>query len=142
KLNGVDLVVCLLILLGAFGGYRDGFLMTVFSFAAFVIGIYAGFRLMGWSIVYLDNHYTIDEKWLPYVAFCVVFLLVLVVVNLTCRLLRSILHKTFLGPVDKLFGAVLGMLKTAFMLSLMLWLFSSLELTLPNDWTDDSVIYD
>src|SRR5882672_7144766 len=128
-------------LIGAFGGYRKGFLQELFSLFGIILGILAGFKLMGAAIVMLSAHYTINDNVLPYVAFGVVFLVVVVLVSLLGKLLKSSIEKTVLGNADQLAGSILGLFKTAFMASVVLWITTSLNLNIPEHWTEDSWLY-
>ena len=140
-MNVLDLVLLALLGMGAVGGYRRGFLVTLFSLAAIFLGIIAGFRLMGNAMLMLSSRYDIDEKILPYVAFGIVFVLVLIVVNLIGKLLKSTLDKTLLGSADQFAGGVLGALKAAFMVSVVFWIMNSLKLEFIQQWSDDSSVY-
>lgn len=128
-------------LIGAFGGYRKGFLKELFSLVGIILGILAGFKLMGVAIVMLSQYYTFNDNVLPYVAFGVVFLIVVVVVSLLGNLLKSSIEKTVLGNADQLAGSILGLFKTAFMTSVMLWITTSMNLNIPEHWTEGSWLY-
>lgn len=134
----VDIVVTLLILFGAFRGYREGFLMELFSLAAIVLGIVGGFKLMGYAIVLLAGEFDINETVLPYVAFAVVFIAILIGVKLLGRLIKLSIDKTFLGQVDQAAGAALGLIKAVFLLSVTLWILDALDFELPERWTTGS----
>lgn len=134
----MDIVLLLLILLGAFSGYRQGFLVSLFSLAALVLGVVGGFKLMGYAIVFLASRFDINETVLPYVAFAVVFVAILIAVNLLGKLLKASIDKTLLGHVDQAAGAGLGLLKSLFLLSVSLWILDALDFELPATWTSDS----
>jgi len=140
-LSTIDIALIIIFLIGAFGGYRKGFLQELFSLVGIMLGILAGFKLMGAAIVMLSNHYTINDKVLPYVAFGIVFLIVVVIVSLLGRLLKSSIEKTVLGNADQLAGSVLGLFKTAFMVSVLLWITTSLSFNIPDHLTEDSWLY-
>ena len=140
-MNTIDIILGIFLLLGAFSGYRKGFLASLFSLLAIILGVLAGFKLMGEAMIMLGQHYVINEKILPYVAFAVVFLIVVIVVNLLGKILSSSLNKTLLGSADQFLGGALGILKTGFMLSVVLWITNSLNLEIVEQWSDDSVLY-
>jgi membrane protein required for colicin V production len=139
--SAVDIALIIIFSIGAFSGYRKGFLLELFSLLAVVLGILAGFKLMGVAMLMLGKHYSIDEKVLPYVAFAVVFFLVMIIVSLLGKLLKSSLEKTVLGSADQLAGSVLGLAKTTFMVSVLIWIASSLEVNIPEHWSEDSWLY-
>ena len=140
-MSPIDIVLGLLLLLGAFHGYRAGFLLEFFSLLAIVLGVLGGFKLMGIAIVFLSDRFHIDQKILPYVAFAVVFVLIVIGVNLIGKILKASLAKTLLGGIDSIAGALLGLVKTAFMLSIVFWIVDSLNFKLLTEWTEASWLY-
>jgi membrane protein required for colicin V production len=140
-LSGIDIVLGLLILVGAYHGYKAGFLLELFSLIAIVLGVLAGFKFMGWAMVVLSEKVQINKDVLPYVAFAVVFVAVIIVVNLLGKLVKASVDKTFLGPLDDVGGAVLGLVRTTFVFSIALWIVDSLELSFLSEWTENSWLY-
>lgn len=140
-MNMLDLILAVFFVIGIASGYRKGFLVTLFSLLAIFLGIVVSFNMMGAAMLTLNEHYNIDEKFLPYVAFAAVFIIVVIVVNLLGKLLKSSLDKTILGSVDQLAGSVLGLVKTAFMISVVFWILGSTEVDLFSRWTDNSRLY-
>ncbi len=137
----VDIVLAILILLGAYSGYRDGFIVSLFSLVAVVLGMLGGFKLMGNFMVLLANNYNIDEKVLPYLAFGLVFIIIVVSVNLLGKLIRTTLDKSILGRFDKGVGALFGIVRMAFMLSILLWIIDSLKVPFPKEWAENSWLH-
>jgi membrane protein required for colicin V production len=140
-LSKVDIVLIIILIVGAFAGYKKGFLSELFTLLGIILGVLAGFKLMGAAMLMLDEHYDINENVLPYAAFGVVFLIVVIGITLLGKVFKSSLEKTVLGSVDKLFGGILGILKTAFMLSVMIWLLTSLNVYAPSSYTKDAWLY-
>jgi membrane protein required for colicin V production len=141
-LSKVDIILIIILLIGAISGYKKGFLSELFSLLGILLGVLAGFKLMGAAMLLLDEHYDINEEVLPYAAFGVVFIIVVIGVVLLGKFFQSSLEKTLLGSVDKVAGGALGILKTAFMLSVLLWITSSLRITIPEHLTEDSWLYE
>jgi membrane protein required for colicin V production len=124
----IDIALIAFIIIGAIQGYRSGFLLELFSLLGILLGVILGFKLLGISLLFLSDKFKIDEKVLPYVAFFVVFLIVLLAVTLIGRALRASIDKTFLGRVDEAAGSLLGLAKTVFILSVVLWIVTSLQI--------------
>lgn len=137
----MDIILAILILLGAFQGYRNGFLMTIISFLAIVFGILIAFKLMGWGIVILKEEFEADERILPYLAFALVFVIVVILISLLGRLLKASIDKTFLGSIDAALGAVVGIAKMMFLLSVIIWLAESLTVHFPPKEAENSWLY-
>lgn len=137
----IDVLILIVVLLGAVGGYRHGLVMSLFSLAALILGVLGAFKLMGLAIVFLDQHWHIDRQFLPYIAFGIVFILIVIGVNLLGRVVRGVVHSTPFGMFDQVFGACLGILRSAFMLSVIFWIMDSMQIHLPEQWTDQSTLY-
>jgi membrane protein required for colicin V production len=140
-LSKVDIAILIFAAFGAWGGYKEGFLMEVISLFGIVLGILLGFKLMGEGMILLDEKFNIDKSTLPYISFIVIFLIVVLLVRLLGSLVKNSVDKTFLGPVDQVLGAGLGMLRTLFMISVMLWILDSLKLTPREEWVEGSWLY-
>ena len=140
-MSGIDIVLALLILVGAYHGYKAGFLLELFSLVAIVLGVLAGFKFMGWAMVVLGEKVHINKDVLPYVAFAVVFIAVVIVVNLLGKLVKASVDKTLLGPLDDVGGALVGLVRTTFVFSIALWIVDSLNLSFISEWTEGSWLY-
>ena len=112
--------------------------MELFSFAALLLGVLGAFKLLGSAMIFLDDQFQISKTLLPYVAFALVFIAIVIAVRLLGKLIKLSIDKTFLGSLDRAAGAVLGLLKASFLLSVALWILRSLTLQLPAGWTADS----
>jgi membrane protein required for colicin V production len=140
-LSYLDIALVLLMIIGAVSGYKQGFLMELIALVGILLGILIGFKLMGTAMLLLDQKFNIDESVLPYVAFGVVFIIVVILVALLGRAMKASIDKSFLGRVDQAAGALLGFFKTAFMLSVVLWIVHSLHIQFPDKWAAESWIY-
>ncbi len=134
----VDITLWVLLLIGVISGYREGFLMEVFSFAAILVGVLGGFKLLGYAMIFLEDEFSVSKTILPYVAFAVVFIAIVIVVRLLGRLIKVSIDKTFLGRVDQVAGAVLGLIKAGFLLSVALWILDALHVEMPEKWASGS----
>jgi len=140
-LSKADIAIIILSLLGAWGGYRQGFLMELISIAAIILGVFCGFRLMGEGMIFLEDRFNTDKTTLPYISFIVIFILVVILVRLLGRTLKGSIDQTFLGTMDQAMGATLGCFRTLFILSILLWIADSLKFSPPNSWVEGSWLY-
>ena len=140
-MSRIDIVIAILLALGAFMGYKRGFLMELFFLFAIVLGVFIGFRLMGAGVEYLHKEFNADTTLLPYLSFLIIFVLVVILVTFLGRQIKSLTDTTFLGRVDALAGGILGALKYMFCASVLIWLISSFHYSLPAHWTKGSWLY-
>ena len=137
----IDIILVIFILFGAVGGYREGFVMTVVSLVAVILGILGGFLLLGQAMLMLDSNFRINENILPYIAFAIVFVVIVILVSVMGNILRASLHMTFLGSIDRAMGGLLGIVKSAFLLSVTFWILDSLGIDVITDWFSTSGLY-
>ena len=137
----IDIAISLILAVGAFLGYKRGFLMELFFLVAILLGVFAGFKLMSMGMEILQREWNADKKFLPYISFAVIFILVLVLTIFVGTRIKNSLDDTFLGKVDAIAGALLGVTKYAFCLSVIFWLANSVKISLPNTWTSGSYLY-
>jgi membrane protein required for colicin V production len=140
-LSKADLFLLVFFLIGAYSGFKEGFLMELFSIVAIILGVFGGFKLMGWAMVYLQDQFHADKAVLPYIAFAIVFIAIVIIVTLIGKMFKHSIDKSFLGSMDKAMGAALGIFKTAFMFSIIIWIIDSLRLSVPENWTEGSWLY-
>lgn len=140
-MSKIDIAITLLLALGAFFGYKRGFLAELFFFTALVLGVLIGFRFTGWGVIYLHEHFNADTAFLPYLSFFIIFILVVVLVIFIGHRIKHLMDQSFLGKVDSVAGAVLGIMKYAFCTSIVLWLASKIDYTFPESWTQGSWLY-
>lgn len=100
-----------------------------------------GFKLMGTAMVMLNDRFNIDEKVLPYVAFAVVFVVIVIIVGLLGKMIKESVKQTMLGGADQIIGAVLGLVRSAFMLSVMIWIADALHFKPLEQWAEGSAVY-
>lgn len=140
-MSKADIILLILAAFGAWGGYKEGFLMEIISVIGMILGIFLGFKLMGEGMIFLEEKFNVGKSTLPYVSFIVIFLLVVFGVRLLGALVKNSLDKSFLGSADQALGALLGVFRTLFMVSVVLWILDSLRLTPREAWVEDSWLY-
>ena len=140
-MSPLDIILAIIILGGAYGGYKDGFILSLFSLIAVILGLLGGFKLMGSAMVFLADQYNVDQKVLPYLAFTFVFLIIVISVSLLGRFIKVAVNKFLLGPFDHTVGALLGLIKMTFMISIVLWIGDSLKINFPERWVAESWLH-
>lgn len=140
-MSTLDIILLILLAIGAFQGYRKGLLLSIFSFLALVLAVIGAIKLFDiaedWLIQMLNN----DAMYIPVLAFALVFILILTVVTSIGRLLKKVIDLTPLGLADNIAGALLGAFKWCFAVGFLLWLFDMMHFDLPENWKDESVVY-
>jgi membrane protein required for colicin V production len=139
-LKVVDIIILLLLALGAYGGYKKGLFVAVVTFIALIIAIVSSFRLLQTGIEFLEKELQWESVLIPYIAFVLIFFLVFFLIFLMARAIRKAMNYTLLGSIDNLAGGLLGVVEAAFAVSLLLWLSRAASITIPHEYTNDSFL--
>ena len=140
-MSKIDIAITVLLLLGAYFGYKKGFLAELFFFTALVLGVLIGFKFTGLGVGYLHKHFNADTIFLPYLSFFIIFIVVVILVIFIGNRIKHLMDETFLGKVDAIAGALLGVMKYAFSASVIFWLAIKVDYTFPESWTQGSWLY-
>lgn len=119
-MNGWDWALAIILFFGAYRGYKKGILLETVALIGFVLGIIVALHLLPQSTAWLMEQVSSESNLLPIAAFILTFVAVVVAASLVGRLLKSVIHLTPLGFADEILGAALGLIKWAFVLSLLL----------------------
>ena len=138
-MNTIDLILILPLALAIISGFRKGFIIEIASFLAFVIAIIACLKLTH-KLMELIVPYTGNSKWLPFVSYLVVFVLVYLLVLWIGKLLEKVVKIIQLGTINRLFGILFSLLKMCFFISLFFWLADMVHL-IPKQSESQSVVY-
>lgn len=140
-MSTADIVLIILLAIGAIRGFGKGLIMEIAGLLALVIGLFGAFQLVDWGASLL-RHFQIDigESWAPIIAFIILFILILVSVYLLGRFVKAVLHITPLGIMDSFLGSVVGLIKWAFGISLVLWIIEVLEVGFVARTFNDSLV--
>lgn len=136
----VDIIGLFLLVWGCFKGLRNGFVVGVFSFLAFIIGLAAALKLSTVAAAYLGSNTNIGERWLPFLAFALVFLLVVFLVRLGAKAIEGLLRVAMLGWLNKIGGVLLYVLLYLFIFSILLFYAEQLHL-IKKETLSSSVLY-
>lgn len=118
-MNRWDWVIAVILFFGAYRGYKKGILLEVVALVGFVVAIIAALHLLPQSTAWLMSQFNSENNLLPIAAFILTFIIVVVVFTTAGRLLKSVIHLTPLGFADEILGAALGLVKWAFVISLL-----------------------
>ena len=116
-------------------------LLEIVSLVAFFLAIVGAFKLLDFGMELLQPYFDDWEHALPIISFIILFIAILLIVNLIGKIVKKILDMTLLGGLDNFAGAVIGFLKWAFGVSLILWLGESIEISVSAEMAEGTYIY-
>lgn len=127
----IDLLVTLFIVMAIIKGYRKGLVLAVFSIIAFILGLAAALKLSAVAGNYLRDSLNISAKWLPFIAFLVVFFTVVVLVRMGGKLIEKSLELVLLGWLNRIGGMILYTALYIIILSIFIFYAEKLQLLKP-----------
>ena len=119
-MNLLDIILGGLLVFAAVRGFQKGFFIELASIAALLLGIWGAVEFSGFTAYYLHSVFNWNPEHLGLVAFIITFILVVVAVHLVARLADTLFKAVALGMLTRLAGMVVGVLKTAFIISVLL----------------------
>lgn len=128
----IDIILIGLIILAVYKGFRKGMVVALFSFLAFIIGLAAALKLSAVVAGYLGEATNISQKWLPVLAFVLVFFVVVLLVRLGARAIEGVIQLAMLGWLNKLGGIILYCLLYLFVFSIILFYAHQLNIIRPD----------
>ena len=128
----IDLVFAVLLVIAIIKGYQKGLIIALFSIIAFVIGLAAALKLSAVVASYLKDSVNVSAKWLPFVAFIIVFLIVVLLIRLGGKLIEKALQVVLLGWLNRIGGIILYAALYTIIFSTFLFYAEKLQLIQPS----------
>ena len=143
-MNYLDILLFIPLVIGAWRGFKKGFIIELFTLLALLVGIYAGIHFSDFMSDILKDNLGLKTKYLPAIAFTITFLAVGAMVFFGGKMLEKMIKVVALGPINKAAGAIFGLLKMLFILSALLAIVESIDEKndfFPQDLKDNSLLY-
>ena len=137
----LDLILLVPLLIGAYTGYKRGLIMELVGIIALILAVMGAFKLLHTGIEFLSKYIPEYSNFIPFIAFIGIFIGILILVNMLGRMIKKFLDLTMLGAFDSIAGALIGIFKWAFLVSIVLWLSLQVNLVIPSALTDNSILY-
>ncbi len=115
--------------------------MELITLVAFFVAIFASIKLLDWGISILQKYISGFDHILPIMAFALIFIGVILLMNYLGKSLKSILDMTLLGSLDDLGGAIMGAVKWAFFISILIWIYESFAGDFSSETVASSYLY-
>jgi membrane protein required for colicin V production len=121
-MNWVDIIILIVLATGLFKGLANGFVRGLFGLAALVLGImFAAGNYEQVSDILLSK-LAIGQQWQQVLAFLIIFVITLVLVNVVGNIVSKALKLTSLGWLDRLAGGLLGLIMSCLFVGMLLLL--------------------
>ena len=144
-MNTIDIILGIVLLYGLIRGFFRGLFAEVAALVGLIAGIYGSIYFSHILSDFLANHVNWDENVTNLFAFAITFILILFLVTLAGKFLTKVANLAALGMVNKILGGVFGLLKLAFLASVVMMFFRATEeqIDIVEDETiEESVLYE
>ncbi|MCK5822370.1 MAG: CvpA family protein [Bacteroidales bacterium] len=126
-MNYFDLIILVALLWSAYKGFSKGFIHSIASFAALLLGIYGAIKFSDVTSHYLIQNFHFNPNYLPIISFAVTFVIIVVAVHFAATLIDKLIKAIALGFINRILGAVFGIAKIAFIISIILVIVNGLD---------------
>ena len=143
-MNTVDLVFAILLLWAAYRGFTKGFIVQLATLAALLLGILGAVLFSDFTSGLIIKKFDVSGQYLPILSFAVTFIVIVIAVHLLAKALNKLIDAIALGIVNRLLGVLFSLLKTAFIVSIVLVLINKADNKynfIPDETKDESLLY-
>ena len=141
----IDIVFGVLLGFAVYKGMKNGLFVEVASFVALILGIYLAIKFSNLvGTIFTGFVPSWNPKYIEITAFIITFLLVVIGIHLSAKILTKLADFAFLGWINKLAGVIFSLLKTILALSVVLFIFEKININnmlLSKETQDNSMFY-
>ncbi len=130
-MNYFDIIFLILLLWSAFQGIRKGFFIMAASLAALILGIWGAIHFSHLMAGWITGHIDRNIQYLSLISFSLTFVLIVIGVHLLARAMDKLIRAVALGFLNRFAGLVFGILKTAFLISIVLVILDAIDRKIP-----------
>ena len=140
----IDIIFAVLLCIALYKGIKNGLFVELASLVALIVGIFVAIKFSYLIKGILETKVSWEPKYIEITAFALTFLIVVVAIHLSAKLLTKIADFAYLGWLNKLAGAVFSCLKTILALSVVILVFEKINLNnmlVKQETLDESIFY-
>ena len=126
-MNYVDIILLVLIILSAIGGFKNGLITEMASLAALILGIWGAIHFSYITTDLLIRYFDLKSDYLNIISFAVTFVVIVILVHIVAGVINNIVGTGVLGITNKLGGLVFGILRSILFLSIVLMVFDKID---------------
>lgn len=122
-MNIIDIILAIILLYGLVRGFFRGFFAELASLVAFLAGIYVAVYFSYILSDYLVDKVSWNLQFVNLMAFAITFVLIVFLITLAGKFVTGLINFAALGIINKLAGAGFGLIKLAFIISVVIMFF-------------------
>ena len=140
----LDIILLLCFVPAIVLGISKGFVKQLVEILAILVGAWAAFRFSSALSMYLAQYLTFDKQVIRVICFVIILIVAALLLSLLGEMLTRFLKLASLGWINHLLGLIFGIVKTSFILVLLILLFEALNNSLQfvrDGALDNAVVY-
>lgn len=126
-MNFIDIILVVFLAWGLYKGFRKGLVIEVTSLVALVLGVYGGIHFSDSVADFLRKQFDWQTEYLHIISFAITFIGIIFIVYTIGKIVEKLIDIVALGLVNKIAGGAFGLLKVAFILSVILIIVESFD---------------
>ena len=131
----IDIILIVLLIMAIIKGYSRGLIVGIFSLLAIFIGLAAAMKLSVVVSDWLLTNTHIDKKWLPFLSFILVMLVIILLVRWAASLLQTAVEHLMLGWINRIGGILLYSILYITVFSVALFYLTQMNIIKPETTT-------
>lgn len=144
-MNYIDIIIIILIILSAIGGFKNGLVTELASLAALILGIWGAIHFSDITTGLLIKYFDLKSNHINIISFGVTFIVIVILVHIVGNVVSNMIDSGLLGVTNKLGGMVFGVLRSILFLSIVIMVFDRINNDveiLPQDVKNKSRMYE
>lgn len=144
-MNYIDYIIVILLVIAAVKGAVKGFVYEVSSLIALIAGVWGAIKFSGATESYLLNRLNFTSQYIDVISFIITFVLIIILVHFIGKAVEKAVESISLGGLNRVLGLVFSVLKTAFILGILVVLIHKIDETIsivPEDDIAESRFYE
>lgn len=130
-MNYIDIIICIPLVWGLYKGFTKGLIVELATVVAFGLGVWGGITFSDYFAQKLTEWFDWKSPYLPVISFALVFLGIIASIFFFAKLMQKLTEKIALSALNKIGGAVFGVLKFAMVLSVIIFMIDAVEESYP-----------
>ncbi|GAB1404435.1 Colicin V production protein [anaerobic digester metagenome] len=126
-MNNFDVFILIALLIAAVFGYIKGFVLSMASLAGWLLGLYLSFKFATVVQAWLEVKIGYASGLMYLLAFSLCFVAAVVFMHLLGKSIEKVIKMAALGFINRLAGALLGILKISLFLSALFYLIAIVD---------------
>ena len=126
-MNILDILIGIPLVYAIYKGFTKGLIIEVATLLALILGIYGAIHFSDFTAEFIRNKFEYDSNYMGIMAFVITFILIVIVLNVLGKMMNSLVEAVALGMINRLLGAVFGLIKGIIILSILVYFVNFLD---------------